>query len=113
MVHDLVMDDARLKPIAEKVLSGERLSLDDGIALYRTPDLLAVGWLANHVREQRHGNHDRGEHALARREKDPATARGSRSAGWRQAVTKRGCVAARAPRRSPASGAKRRKTSQQ
>jgi aminodeoxyfutalosine synthase len=45
-----------LKPIAEKVLAGERLTFDDGIALYRTHDLLAVGYLANHVREQRHGN---------------------------------------------------------
>ena len=53
---DLVIDDPRLKPVAEKVLAGQRLDLDDGIALYRTPDLLAVGWLANRVREQRHGN---------------------------------------------------------
>jgi aminodeoxyfutalosine synthase len=45
-----------LEPIADKVLAGERLSMDDGIALYRSPDLLAVGWLANHVREKRHGN---------------------------------------------------------
>jgi len=52
----LTIDDARLKPIAAKVLTGERLDLDDGIALYRTPDLLALGWLANHVREQRHDN---------------------------------------------------------
>ena len=52
---NLVMDDPRLKPIAEKVLAGERLSFDDGLALYRTPDLLALGWLANRVREQRHG----------------------------------------------------------
>ncbi len=44
------------RPIAGRVLSGERPSLDDGIALYRSPDLLAVGWLANHGREQRHGN---------------------------------------------------------
>jgi aminodeoxyfutalosine synthase len=53
---ELIIDDARLKPIADKVLVGERLSFDDGILLYRTPDLLAVGWLANHVREKRHGN---------------------------------------------------------
>jgi len=53
---ELIIDDARLKPIAEKVLAGQRLTFDDGIALYRSPDLLAVGWLANHVREQRHGN---------------------------------------------------------
>ena len=26
------------------------------MALYRSPDLLAVGWLANHVREARHGD---------------------------------------------------------
>jgi aminodeoxyfutalosine synthase len=50
------IDDARLQPIAEKVLAGERLSADDGATLYRTPDLLGLGWLANHVRERRHGN---------------------------------------------------------
>jgi len=55
-VPELVIDDPRLKPVAEKVVHGERLDLDDGLALYRTPDLLAVGWLANRVREQRHGN---------------------------------------------------------
>ena len=53
---ELQISDARLKPIADKVLAGERLSADDGIALYRTSDLLALGWLANRVREQRHGN---------------------------------------------------------
>ena len=53
---ELTITDVRLKPIARKVLAGERLSIDDGILLYRSPDLLAVGWLANHVREKRHGN---------------------------------------------------------
>jgi aminodeoxyfutalosine synthase len=53
---ELTITDQRLKPIAKKVLAGERLSMDDGMALYRSPDLLAVGWLANHVREKRHGN---------------------------------------------------------
>jgi aminodeoxyfutalosine synthase len=51
-----VIDDARLEPIAAKVLAGERLSFEDGVALYRSPDLLALGWLANYVREKRHGN---------------------------------------------------------
>jgi aminodeoxyfutalosine synthase len=55
-MSELTIIDQRLKPIADKVLAGERLSMDDGIALYRSPDLLAVGWLANHVREKRHGN---------------------------------------------------------
>jgi aminodeoxyfutalosine synthase len=53
---ELQISDAQLKPIADKVLAGERLSFDDGIALYRTNDLLALGWLANSVREARHGN---------------------------------------------------------
>jgi aminodeoxyfutalosine synthase len=48
--------DLRLNPIAERVISGERLSAEDGLALYESHDLLAIGWLANHVREQRHGN---------------------------------------------------------
>jgi len=55
-MSELTITDQRLKPIAKKVLAGERLSMEDGIALYRSPDLLAVGWLANHVREKRHGN---------------------------------------------------------
>jgi len=55
-MSSLTLTDQRLKPIAAKVLAGQRLSTDDGIALYRSPDLLAVGWLANHVREKRHGN---------------------------------------------------------
>ena len=53
---ELQIADARLKPVADKVLAGERLGFDDGIALDRTSDLLALGWLANRVREQRHGN---------------------------------------------------------
>jgi aminodeoxyfutalosine synthase len=56
MSHPLTITDQRLKPIADKVLAGERLNFDDGILLYRSPDLLAVGWLANHIREKRHGN---------------------------------------------------------
>jgi aminodeoxyfutalosine synthase len=56
LASNLVIDDPRLEPIAAKVLAGQRLDAADGLALYRTPDLLALGWLANHVRELRHGN---------------------------------------------------------
>jgi aminodeoxyfutalosine synthase len=55
-MSNLTIDDPRLEPIAAKVLAGQRLDAADGLALYRTPDLLALGWLANYVREQRHGN---------------------------------------------------------
>ena len=54
--HAFQTDDARLKPIADKVLGRERLSFDDAVTLYRSPDILALGWLANHVRERMHGN---------------------------------------------------------
>jgi aminodeoxyfutalosine synthase len=51
-----IIDDPRLAPILEKVRNGERLSFDDGIALYRSHDLLAAGYMANIVRERLHGN---------------------------------------------------------
>lgn len=56
MRAELHITDERIEPIARKVLAGERLGADDGQALFESQDLLAVGWLANHVREQRHGN---------------------------------------------------------
>ena len=52
---ELQITDARIEPVAKKVLAGERLEAADGLALFRSPDLLAVGWLANTVREKRHG----------------------------------------------------------
>jgi aminodeoxyfutalosine synthase len=52
----LQVTDPRLEPIADKVLAGERLDAADGLALFETPDFLSVGWLANSVREKRHGN---------------------------------------------------------
>jgi aminodeoxyfutalosine synthase len=48
--------DPRLKKIAAKVMAGQRLDADEALALYQTPDMLAVGWLANVVRERMHGN---------------------------------------------------------
>ena len=48
--------DSRLEPIAAKVMAGERLDFQDGLALYGSSDILAVGWLANHVRERMHGD---------------------------------------------------------
>lgn len=47
---------AGLADIAHKVEARERLSCDDGVKLFETPDLLALGWLANRERERRHGD---------------------------------------------------------
>jgi len=52
----LRLEDPNLGAIASKVLAGERLSREDGVRLYTSNDLLAVGFLANHVRERLHGN---------------------------------------------------------
>jgi aminodeoxyfutalosine synthase len=50
------IQDRALAAIRDKVLSGQRLSFEDGVALYRSPDLLTLGQLANHAREKRHGD---------------------------------------------------------
>ncbi|GAC1646722.1 MAG: aminofutalosine synthase MqnE [Acidobacteriaceae bacterium] len=55
-VRTFQTDDARLAPIHDKVVAGGRLSFDDGIALYQSGDILAIGWLANYVREKLHGD---------------------------------------------------------
>ncbi len=53
--ENLRLEDASLKPVAEKVLVGRRLSFEDGVALYRSNDLLTIGYLANQLREKLHG----------------------------------------------------------
>ena len=47
--------DAALQPIRERVLAGERLTHADGLTLYQTRDIFALGRLANLVRERKHG----------------------------------------------------------
>jgi aminodeoxyfutalosine synthase len=47
---------AGLSQIADKVENGERLSFEDGLQLYATPQLNVVGYLANIVRERKNGN---------------------------------------------------------
>src|ERR1700684_1490360 len=44
--HAFETDDVRLRPIHAKVLAGQRLDESDALALYRSPDILAVGWPA-------------------------------------------------------------------
>jgi aminodeoxyfutalosine synthase len=52
---ELTSTDPRLAPIIRKVQASERLTIEDGLALYATPDIHAVGALANRVRERLHG----------------------------------------------------------
>ncbi len=53
---DAFITQAGLGHILDKVRAGERLSLDDGRRLYEHPDILALGYLANIVRERQNGN---------------------------------------------------------
>jgi aminodeoxyfutalosine synthase len=48
--------DSKLKPMESKVVAGERLSFEEGVTLFASPDLLGVGHLANLRREQLNGN---------------------------------------------------------
>src|SRR5947209_15181178 len=51
-----VIEDRRLRPIFEKVEARERLSFEDGVTMFRSHDILALGHMANLERERRHGD---------------------------------------------------------
>ncbi|MFB3817666.1 MAG: CofH family radical SAM protein [Candidatus Methylomirabilales bacterium] len=48
--------DAGLAAVRDKLREGRRLDFEDGLRLYRTPDLTALGYLANLVRERWSGD---------------------------------------------------------
>lgn len=47
---------AGLGAIYDKVLAGERLTVEDGLTLYNSPDILAIGYMANMVRNRINGD---------------------------------------------------------
>lgn len=49
--------DLRLANLWEKLNTGERLTREDGVALFATEDLLGLGWMANRVKQRRWGQH--------------------------------------------------------
>ncbi len=53
VAEGIAFADTSLVPIWEKVLSGARLSLEDGVRLFETDDFPAVGRMADHVKRQR------------------------------------------------------------
>ena len=56
MIYDDLIGRAGLADIHDKVLTGQRLSLDDGLRLYACDDLPVLGYLANIVRERKSGD---------------------------------------------------------
>jgi aminodeoxyfutalosine synthase len=55
-VADQIIERAGLVDIRDKVEHGTRLSAADGVRLYETRHLAAVGYLANRVRVRKHGD---------------------------------------------------------
>lgn len=51
-----LVQDQNLLPIVEKVEAGQRLTMEDGLILYQSNDLLTIGQLANYVNLKRNGN---------------------------------------------------------
>ncbi|HEX6533829.1 MAG TPA: aminofutalosine synthase MqnE [Gemmatimonadaceae bacterium] len=49
------LDDPALRPIAEKVAAGERLTREDGATLFRSGDLIGIGALADAANRARNG----------------------------------------------------------
>ena len=57
MIHtDIFFHDKSLVPIWTRVQRGERLSIEDGLTLYRTHDLVSLGKMAHAVQQTRSGD---------------------------------------------------------
>ena len=56
VVEGISFMDRDLIPIWEKVLEGERLSVEDGVRMFESSDFAALGRVANHVKREREGD---------------------------------------------------------
>ncbi len=54
--QEIIFTDRALPPIWEKVQASERLTFDDGLRLFETPDFISVGRMADWVKRHRHGD---------------------------------------------------------
>ncbi len=55
-VVERLVEAAGLEDLHAKVEAGRRLTFDDGVRLFRSRELMAVGAMANQVRERKNGN---------------------------------------------------------
>lgn len=55
LLNDVTLSDG-LRAIAQKVNEGKRITPEEGVLLYEEASLGFVGTLANHIREQKHGD---------------------------------------------------------
>ncbi|MCG2807051.1 MAG: aminofutalosine synthase MqnE [Coriobacteriia bacterium] len=54
-MNGFFLNDSSLEPIALKVAAGERLSREDGVALYASNDLIGIGQMADFARKRING----------------------------------------------------------
>ena len=54
--YETYLRKTSLSEVLQKVDNGDRLSFEDGLSLYASNDINAIGYLANKVRERLHGN---------------------------------------------------------
>ena len=55
-LHSISFRDKSLNPIWDKIRSGERLSKEDGLALFASEDIIGVGRMANEVARAKSGD---------------------------------------------------------
>lgn len=56
MIIEEIVKNTDIESIVNKVLKGERISVDEGIELYKKADLSVLGYLANKIREDKNGD---------------------------------------------------------
>ena len=55
-MSEIFFRDPQLESIWNKVQSGERLSLSDGVTMFRSTDLISIGKMAHAVQQQKSGD---------------------------------------------------------
>ncbi|HEY8529721.1 MAG TPA: aminofutalosine synthase MqnE [Paenibacillaceae bacterium] len=55
MLAAIATQDRRMAEIVDKVMSGKRLSFEDGVFLYKSDDILTIGQLADVVNQRKNG----------------------------------------------------------
>ncbi len=56
MIIEEIIKDTEIETIVKKVLQGNRISVAEGIELYKKADLSVLGFLANKIREEKNGD---------------------------------------------------------
>jgi aminodeoxyfutalosine synthase len=51
-----LISDPALQPLADKIERGERLAVEDGVALFESGDIVGIGHMADAVNRARHGD---------------------------------------------------------